>query len=110
MEQIRVLHCLETVGFGGVEQMHFSLVKELDPERYEQHLVCTKANGGFPEQFEQARCLITEVVYSTASLIVGRIKKLLQLPGNFVLTSSTALSMKVLPWRPWLVDWGECLL
>ncbi|KPV39768.1 glycosyl transferase family 1 [Thiohalorhabdus denitrificans] len=55
------MHCLETVGSGGVEQTRLSLAKRLDPDRYEQRLVCTKAIGGLPDQFEQAGCSITEV-------------------------------------------------
>jgi len=61
MKKIRVLHCLETVGSGGVEQRRLSLVNRLDPERYEQHLICTKAVGGLPEKFQMAGCSITEV-------------------------------------------------
>lgn len=61
MKKIRVLHCLETVGSGGVEQRRLSLVRHLDPARYEQHLVCTKAVGGLPQQLEKAGCVIHEV-------------------------------------------------
>ncbi len=52
--KLRIAHCLETVGSGGVEQLRLLLARELDPEKYEQILICTKAVGGLPEQFEAA--------------------------------------------------------
>lgn len=61
MEKIRVLHCLETVGSGGVEQTRLSLAEGLDRHRYEQRLICTQALGSLPERFVEARCSITQV-------------------------------------------------
>lgn len=61
MDKIRVLHCLETVGSGGVEQTRLSLVKCLDSSKYEQRIICTKAIGGLPELFQQEGCEIIEV-------------------------------------------------
>lgn len=61
MRKIRVLHCLETVGSGGVEQRRLSLVKNLDCDYYEQHLLCTQAIGGVPQLIINAGCSITEV-------------------------------------------------
>lgn len=61
MKRIRVLHCLETVGSGGVEQTRLSLARKLDPERFEQRLVCTQALGGLPALIEGAGCPIHQV-------------------------------------------------
>lgn len=61
MGKLRVLHCLETVGSGGVEQRRLTLARELDATRYEQALVCTQAIGGLPPQFAEAGCPIHEV-------------------------------------------------
>lgn len=61
MTRVRVLHCLETIGSGGVEQRRLSLARGLDPKRYEQQIVCTQASGGLPGQFEQVGCPIYEV-------------------------------------------------
>ena len=61
MKRIRVLHCLETIGSGGVEQTRLSLVKRLDPKRYEQKIVCTQAIGGLPKYFEEFGCSIHPV-------------------------------------------------
>ncbi len=59
--KLRIAHCLETVGSGGVEQRRLLLARELDPEKYEQILICTKTVGGLPEQFEAAGVRIHEV-------------------------------------------------
>lgn len=61
MRKIRILHVLETVGSGGVEQRRLSLARKLDIKRYEQRLICTQAIGSLPEQFEKAGCAIHEV-------------------------------------------------
>jgi glycosyltransferase involved in cell wall biosynthesis len=52
MGKIRILHCLETIGSGGVEQLRFNLAKYLDRDRFEQKIVCTWAVGVLPEKFE----------------------------------------------------------
>jgi glycosyltransferase involved in cell wall biosynthesis len=52
MEKIRVLHCLETVGSGGVEQLRYNLARYLDKERFEQKIVCTHKYGMIPEYLE----------------------------------------------------------
>lgn len=59
--RIRVAHCLETVGSGGVEQRRLSLARLLPQDRYEQLLVCTKAIGALPDQFRAAGCPVIEV-------------------------------------------------
>lgn len=51
--KLRVLHCLESVASGGVEQTRLSLARHLDHERFEQSLICTKAEGGLPAQLEK---------------------------------------------------------
>jgi glycosyltransferase involved in cell wall biosynthesis len=49
--RIRVAHCIETMHTGGVEQTRLTLARGLDPERYEQIVICTKALGALPDQF-----------------------------------------------------------
>ena len=48
--KIRVLHCLQMVWSGGVEQRRLLLARHLDRARFEQSIVCTRAVGGLPEQ------------------------------------------------------------
>lgn len=60
-EKIRILHCMQMVGSGGVEQRRLSLARGLSRSRYEQRLICTKAFGGLPPQFAAANCRIDQV-------------------------------------------------
>lgn len=60
-EKIRVAHCLETVGSGGVEQTRLTLASHLPADRYEQILICTKAIGALPDQIRAAGCPIVPV-------------------------------------------------
>lgn len=53
LHKIRVLHCLETVGSGGVEQTRLTLAKNLNSDRYEQRLLCTQTFGPLPDKIEQ---------------------------------------------------------
>lgn len=59
--KLRVLHCLQTVGSGGVEQRRLTLARQLDVTRYEQAIVCTQAIGGLPPQFAEVDCPIHAV-------------------------------------------------
>lgn len=59
--KIRVAHCIETVHLGGVEQKRLSIATGLDPERYEQMLICTKALGVIPDQLRAAGCPVNEI-------------------------------------------------
>ena len=61
MGKLRILHCIETVGSGGVEQRRLSLARGLKTTHYEQVLVCTQAIGGLPSKFAEAKCPIHEV-------------------------------------------------
>ncbi|HZF42594.1 MAG TPA: glycosyltransferase [Sphingomonadaceae bacterium] len=59
--RIRVAHCLETVGSGGVEQTRLTLARLLPSDRYEQLVICTKAIGVLPQQLRDAGCPVVEV-------------------------------------------------
>lgn len=60
MEKIRILHCIETMDSGGVEQCRLTLARMLPPQKYEQRILCTQAAGGLPPQFREAGCEIHE--------------------------------------------------
>lgn len=49
MPRIKVLHCVETIGSGGVERTRLSLARYLDKSRFEQKVVCTRTEGQFHE-------------------------------------------------------------
>lgn len=42
---IRVLHCIETIASGGVEQVRLTLVRGLDKSKYEHKIICTWEGG-----------------------------------------------------------------
>lgn len=58
---IRILHCIETLWSGGVEQMKLIEAKGLDKDRYQQALLCTRAKGALPRQFMNAGCAVREI-------------------------------------------------
>jgi glycosyltransferase involved in cell wall biosynthesis len=61
MAILRILHCLETVGSGGVEQLKLLKARQLDKSRYEQALICTKAIGVLPAKFVSEGCPVHEI-------------------------------------------------
>ncbi len=61
MSKIRVLHCLQTIGSGGVEQRRLLLAKNLDKNKYEQAVVCTETFGIIPNQLVEADCHVFPV-------------------------------------------------
>jgi glycosyltransferase involved in cell wall biosynthesis len=52
--KLRILHCIESVASGGVEQRRLLLARHLDRDRFAQELICTKAIGGLPAKFTEA--------------------------------------------------------
>jgi len=43
--KIRVLHCIETISTGGVEQVRLTMIKGLDQSKYEHKIICTWEGG-----------------------------------------------------------------
>ena len=58
---LRVLHCLETVYSGGVEQTRLILARRLDPTRFRQRIVCTQALGAVPGQLRACGVEVDEI-------------------------------------------------
>ncbi|GAB2633381.1 glycosyltransferase [Belliella aquatica] len=52
MTMIRILHCIETIATGGVEQVRLTLVKGLDKEKYEHKIICTWEGGAIAEELK----------------------------------------------------------
>lgn len=61
LRRIRVVHCLESLSSGGVEQCRLSLARGLDPQRYEQIIICTDANEAMSERFAAAGCAVRPI-------------------------------------------------
>ena len=53
-----MLHCLKTIGSGGVEQLRLLLAKYLESEIYEQAVVCTWSVGALPSQLDALECKV----------------------------------------------------
>lgn len=49
---IRVLHCIETISSGGVEQVRLTLVRGLDKSKFEHKIICTWAGGPIAHALE----------------------------------------------------------
>ncbi len=58
---IKVLHCLESIAFGGVERRRLSIVKKLDKTQFEHKIICTKAHPDFKKKFEELGVEVFEV-------------------------------------------------
>lgn len=43
--KIRVLHCIETIASGGVEQIRLTMIRGLDKSKYEHKIICTWEGG-----------------------------------------------------------------
>jgi len=64
--KVKILHCLETVASGGVEQRRLLLARFLDKTQFEQKLICSRALEGFDERLEAA---------GTQVFSVGKLRK-----------------------------------
>lgn len=51
--KIRVLHCIETISSGGVEQIRLTLIRGMAKESFEHKIVCTWAGGPVAEALEK---------------------------------------------------------
>ena len=61
MEKIKILYCLETIGWGGVESRRFSIAQSLDLNKFEIKIICTKALGVYKTKFNDLGIEIYEV-------------------------------------------------
>jgi glycosyltransferase involved in cell wall biosynthesis len=80
---IRVAHCLEQVRSGGVERRRLSLARKLDPERFEQMLICTEVDPELRSQFEAAGCKVAEIGAMRRGIDWRRIRVAASLLRNF---------------------------
>lgn len=79
--KIRIAHCIETMHLGGVEQTRLTLARGLDPDRYEQTVLCTKAEGALPAQFDALGCPVVVIGTFRSRIdhaVIGRATKALR--------------------------------
>jgi glycosyltransferase involved in cell wall biosynthesis len=60
-EKIRVLHCIETISSGGVEQTVLTLIKGLPKGKFDHQIICTWAGGFVAEELEKEGVAIIQV-------------------------------------------------
>lgn len=77
-EKIRVLHCMETIASGGVEQLRYNLAKYIDANRFEQKIVCTHAVGVLPARFEALGVEVIPIGSLTSPFRLGQYRKVLK--------------------------------
>lgn len=70
-KKIKVLHCIETMGSGGVEQLKYAVSKHIDTNTFDQVVVCSKVKNNFDHRFKK----LGIPVYP-----IGELKKLYNLP------------------------------
>ncbi|WP_100629629.1 glycosyltransferase [Algoriphagus formosus] len=51
-EKIRVLHCIETIASGGVEQTLLTLIRGLDKKKFHHRIICTWKGGPIAKALE----------------------------------------------------------
>ena len=81
--RIRVAHCLEQVRSGGVERRRLSLARRLDPQRFEQIIICTEALPELRAEFEQAGCRVFELGRMTRGVDWPKIRTAARLLREF---------------------------
>lgn len=81
--RIRVAHCIETMHTGGVEQTRLTLARGLDPERYEQVVICTQVMGALPDMFRNHGVRVHAVGRFRSAIDWGRIHAARQLLKAF---------------------------
>lgn len=72
------MHCLETIGPGGVEQRRLSMAKYLDQQRYEQILVCSQVIGQMDRRFWDLGTRVETVGIMQTPLNINYFRRLLR--------------------------------
>jgi glycosyltransferase involved in cell wall biosynthesis len=58
---LRILHCLENISWGGVEQRRLLLARGLDGARFQQRILCTRAIGPLAGEMREAGMPVDEI-------------------------------------------------
>ena len=79
----RVLHCIETVSSGGVEQIRLSLIRGLDKNLFQHRIICTSASGSLAEALKAGGAELIEVGNFSHPFDVKKHKKVQQIIDDF---------------------------
>jgi glycosyltransferase involved in cell wall biosynthesis len=79
----RVLHIIETLGPGGVEQRRYLLSKYLNSDRFEQKIICTQTKGPLADAIRENGVEVYVVGKLKSILSIGNYKKVLSIIRQF---------------------------
>lgn len=82
-QKIRLLHCIETISSGGVDQIRLTLAKWLDKNKYELKIICTEAHGFLGEAIKGEGVEIIEVGVFKYPFHWSKHQKVLQVIRNY---------------------------
>ncbi len=82
-KRIKVAHCIKVAQSGGVERRRLSLARNLDPNRFEQLLICGGASVQLTRQFEEAGCRVLTIGPMRRKIDLGRIRSVATLFRQF---------------------------
>ncbi|MEJ7645283.1 MAG: glycosyltransferase [Chryseolinea sp.] len=83
MKKVKVLHVLETVGSGGVEQRRFLMAKYLDRNYYEQKVICTQTKGPLADEMRKLGTEVIAIGKFPSLLSFGHYLKVLKIIKSF---------------------------
>lgn len=78
-----MLHCLETIGSGGVEQTRYSLSRHLDREGFEQMIVCTQELGILPGKMRENGVAVEAIGLVPYPFHPGRVRSVLRVIARY---------------------------
>ena len=83
IEKIRVLHCIETISSGGVEQTRLTLIRGINREKFEIKIICTWAGGPIADALEAEGVELIQVGSFKHPFEVNKHRKVLEVIKEF---------------------------
>lgn len=81
--RIRILHCIETIASGGVEQTILTLVRGLAKEKFEHKIICTWKGGAVAEALEKKGVELISVGSFKKPFEVRKLKQVVEITREF---------------------------
>lgn len=76
--KIKILHCVETIGTGGVEQRRLALAELLDKSQFSQQLTCSKVLDNFDTRLERHGMKVFSIGELASPLNFGYYRRLIK--------------------------------
>jgi glycosyltransferase involved in cell wall biosynthesis len=81
--KIRVLHCIETIASGGVEQTLLTLIRGLGKDRFEHKVICTWHGGSISETFANEGVELIALGAFNYVFDFSKLKKVIQISRDY---------------------------